>query len=249
MQLCGTPDAGLREWGLKSRSLFISLRVIPRDQHLRDEELFYTTQVKEVDPELEWKSNCLPEPSGPHQSLGELGGVVELAKKMRRAGRVQETQGAALPPAAPRNFPVNGRELPYSPQRADEGEKEKGREAKKKKKAKDKVRVLEMLKQSRWSWRGSSLDPELKRPKIKLRRGKGDSDSSSSNSSSHSGGPKVLDLDKKLLFPEESQAKYVARRCPGLLAKMGLQRCRKTLCDGMGLSLASREPGPTMSRV
>ena len=87
-------------------------------------------------------------------------------------------------------------------QRADEGEKEKGREAKKKKKkAKDKVRVLEMLKQSRWSWRGSSLDPEFKRPKIKLRRGKGDSDSSSS--SSHSGGPesKVLDLDEEHFFP------------------------------------------------
>ena len=194
-QLCGTPDAGLTKWGLKSRSLFISLRMIPRDQHLRDEELFYTTQVKEVDPELEWKSNCLPEPSGPHQSLGELGGVAELAEEMgfgspvrgRRAGRAQETEGTALPPAAPRNFPVDGRELSYSPQRADEGEKEKGREAKKKKKAKDKVRVLEMLKQSRWSWRGSSLDPEFKRPKIKLRRGKGDSDSSSS--SSHSGGP------------------------------------------------------------
>ena len=98
-----------------------------------------------------------------------------------------EKEGAALPPAAPRNFPVDGRELSYSPQRADEGEKEKGREAKKrKKKAKDKVRVLEMLKQSRWSWRESSLDPEFKRPKIKLRRGKGDSDSISS--SSHSGG-------------------------------------------------------------
>ena len=257
VQLCGTPDAGLREWGLKSRRLFIFLRMIPRDQHLRDEELFYTTQVKEVDPELEWKSNCLPEPSGPHQSLGELGGVAELAEEMgfgspargRRAGRAQETEGTALPPAAPRNFPVDGRELSYSPQRAGEGEKEKGREAKKKKKkkkAKDKVRVLEMLKQSRWSWRGSSLDPEFKRPKIKLRRGKGDSDSSSS--SSHSGGPesKVLDSDEELLFPEESQAKYVARRCPGLLAKMGLQRRRKTLCDGMGLSLASREPGPAM---
>ena len=103
--------------------------------------------------------------------------------------------------------------------------------------------MLEMLKQSRWSWRGSSLDPEFKRPKIKLRRGKGDSDSSSR--SSHSGGgpvSKVLDSDEELFFPEESQAKYVAKRCPGLLAKMGLQRCRKTLCDGMGLSLASR-PG------
>ena len=65
---------------------------------------------------------------------------------------------------------------------------------------------------------------------------------------SHSGGPesKVLDSDEELLFPEESQAKYVARRCPGLLAKMGLQRCRKTLRNGMGLSLASREPGPAM---
>ena len=191
---------------------------------------------EQLPPRAEWP---------PSEFGGELGGVAELAEEMgfgspvrgRRAGRAQETEGTALPPAAPGNSPVDGRELSYSPQRADEGEKEKGREAKKKKKkkkkkeeAKDKVRVLEMLKQSRWSWRGSSLDPEFKRPKIKLRRGKGDSDSSSS--SSHSGGPesKVLDSDEELLFPEESQAKHVARRCPGLLAKMGLQRCRKTLC-------------------
>ena len=62
VQLCGTPDAGLREWGLRSRRLFISLRMIPRDQHLRDKELFYTGEgggpgvgmEEQLPPPAEW---------------------------------------------------------------------------------------------------------------------------------------------------------------------------------------------------
>ncbi|CAE7467035.1 unnamed protein product [Symbiodinium natans] len=108
------------------------------------------------------------------------------------------------------------------------------------KKLKGAARVRAMLKQSHWSWRNSSLDPLFKRPKISLKRKREASSGSSMSKLSLS----EAESDQEDLFPEEAQAKHIARKCPGLLARHAMRAAHNRLCMGVGEDARNREARP-----
>eukprot|EP00438_Fugacium_kawagutii_P025115 Skav225309 [mRNA] locus=scaffold23:67681:68652:- [translate_table: standard] len=116
-----------------------------------------------------------------------------------------------------------------------------------KKKLKGAARVSAMLKQSKWNWKGSSLDPGFKRPKIRLKRKKEDS-SSSSTSNSQDKGARSEDSEGEDLFPEEHQSKYIARKCPGLLFRHGIKQAKSQVLALQGEASKSRDPEPVFLR-
>ena len=97
-----------------------------------------------------------------------------------------------------------------------------------------------MIKQSAWSWAGSSLDPKFKRPRVGLKRKRERSQSSSSSTQSRSGERS----DQEDLFPEEAQTKHVGRKCPGLLAKHAIKEAKKRLLTQVGDEVGSQDPNP-----
>ena len=102
---------------------------------------------------------------------------------------------------------------------------------KKPKKLKGQERVRAMLKASAWSWKGSSLDPAFRRPKISLKRKR---ERSSSSDSSNAEQSSAQTSEQEDLFPEEGQARHIARKCPGLLTRHALREARKRLALEVG---------------
>ena len=102
-----------------------------------------------------------------------------------------------------------------------------------------KARVRNMIKQSAWDWKGSALDPSFRRPRVNLKRKREESTSDSSASSRSR-----EDSEQEDLFPEEGQARHIARKCPGLLARGAIKEARKRLTTELGENIKHSNPSP-----
>ena len=58
----------------------------------------------------------------------------------------------------------------------------------------------------------------------------------------------VGESDQEELFLEEAQARYIARKCPGLLARYALKEAKKRLLSGLGEGSESPKPDPVFVR-
>ena len=102
-----------------------------------------------------------------------------------------------------------------------------------------KARVRNMIKQSAWDWKGSALDPCFRRPRVNLKRKREDSTSDSSGSSRSR-----EESEQEDLFPEEGQARHIARKCPGGLARGAIKEARKRLTTELGENIKHANPAP-----
>ena len=127
--------------------------------------------------------------------------------------------------------PAGGFEPPH--QRVTEGTPPKS------KRLSGRARVRNMIKQSAWDWKGSALDPCFRRPRVNLKRKR---EESTSDSSGSSGSPE--ESEQEDLFPEEGQARHIARKCPGLLARGAIKEARKRLTTELGENLKHANPSP-----
>ena len=212
LALTGSPNPEIQQWRqAHTGEFFANHKPLAKPLSTEVEGLFCVQDVREVDPSLGWKSNLL---DLIRQGAG-LQGLEALAQDMGYgAGGI----GPNLPPA------------PETPAPAQAPPK----------RLRGAARVKAMLKQSRWSWTNSSLDPQFKRPKISLKRKREASSSSSSSRLNLSD----ADSDQEDLFPEEAQAKHIARKCPGLLARHAMRTAHERLCMGVGEDAKNSEVQP-----
>ena len=157
LALTGSPSPEIREWKrqrLPSEEFYANQKPLAKTPSPELDGLFFVQEVKEVDPDLEWKSN-LVDLIRNGQGLAGLEGVA------RDLGYGVGDLGPPLPEAK-----APGLDQPKT--------------------LKGTARVKAMVKDSMWSWRGSSLDPAFKRPKIGLKRNREASSSSSSASQASS---------------------------------------------------------------
>ena len=160
LRLTGTPHQSLSEWRKSHNDEFyVNRKPLLKSVGAGVEGVFVATEFREVEPSLEWKSNCI-DLSYPGEGLPDLRAVAnELGYGLDGAGV------GALDPGPPKG------------------------EAKstKNKKLKGRARVREMVRKSAWDWKGSALDPEF-RPRIGLKRKRDCSGSSETSTSSRSFG-------------------------------------------------------------
>ena len=219
LDLTGTPHVGLQEWRKSCQDAFYANRApLLKSLDAGVDGLFCAREVREVDPLLEWKSNL----TELRRDLEALPGLEAVARDLGYG--VTGGVGNLLPPPP--------------------AQREEGESAKKPRKLRGKERVRQMVQQSTWSWAGSSLDPKFKRPKVGLKRKR--EQSSSSSSVSHSGSGERSEQED--LFPEESQTKHIARKCPGLLSRFAIKEAKKRLLTQVGEEAGNHAPSPVFVR-
>ena len=213
LSLTGSPDAALKDWRKKtSEEFYVNRKPLLKALDPLLEGLFCAHDVREVDPTLEWKSNLV-------ELMRQGEGLAGLEAIARDLGYTH---------------PAGVRAKATPPPREDEREGEPDRP----KKIRGRARVRDMVKKSTWTWKGSSLDPAFKRPRIGLKRKRKRSSSSGSSEATLS----LEESDQEDLFPEEAQARHIARKCPGLLTRYAIKEARKRLLTGMGESEESQTP-------
>ena len=214
LKLSGTPRVPLKEWRKDHpEEFYVNRKPLLKPLDPGVEGLFCALDVKEIDPLLEWKSNL----TDLMRDGDGLPGLVDVARDL---GYGVSPGGVDLVPP-----PCEGREVAEPPEKA--------------KKLRGKQRVKLMLKQSLWSWKGSSLDPSFRRPRGGLKRKREDS-----SSSGGSGVSKSQESDQEDLFSEEGQIHHIARKCPGLLARHAIKEAKKRLTTGVGEESRNSSPGP-----
>ncbi|CAE7720218.1 unnamed protein product, partial [Symbiodinium microadriaticum] len=204
LSLTGSPDSALKEW------------------RKRTSEEFYVNRKplpKALDPTLEGLFDA--------HDVREVDPTLEwksnLVELMRQGDGLPGLEAVAQELGYGR--PTNIRETAAPPPREDKHEEGFGP-----KKIRGRARVRDMVKKSMWSWRGSSLDPGFKRPRIGLKRKR----EKSSSSGSSEGTLSLEASDQEDLFPEEAQARHIARKCPGLLTRYAIKEARKRLLTAIG---------------
>ena len=174
--------------------------------------LFCAQDVREVDPTLEWKSNLVE--------------LMRQEKGLAGLEAIARTWGTHIQQEFERRQPSLSRRRARG--RARQTEENSG----------ESTCERDMVKKSTWTWKGSSLDPALKRPRIGLKRKR----EKSSSSGSSEGNLSLEESDQEDLFPEEAQARHIARKCPGLLTRYAIKEARKRLLTGMGESEEPQTP-------
>ena len=201
---------------------------------------FHCKEVKRPAEEAEWKANLLDQGDGaglpglaalaqqmgyeavPHQRRGREKEHKARKKKDKKKEKKNEQQGADSSQSTTSSS---------SSRSGRKGKKDKRKARRRKRKRK----VKEMEEASKWSWKGTSLDPSFKPPKVSLSKPKA---SSSTDGTAGS--------DEDQLFPETQRVRKVARSCPGLLSRQALKDAKNSLAFGVGESAGEKSVTPVM---
>lgn len=242
----GSPDAPLTNWVKaereQGRSGLLKVHLCGKScvPEVGIEGQFHCKEVKLPAEDVEWKANLLDQGDG-----AGLPGLAALAQQMGYGATPQERRKRENEAKA-RKEKDNRKERRNEGEGADSSQAttsssssrsgRKGKKEKRKaKKRRKKRKVKEMEEASRWSWKGTSLDPSFKPPKVSVSKPKA---SSSTDGTAGS--------DEDQLFPETQRVRKVAKSCPGLLSRQALKDAKNSLAYGIGESAGERSVTPVM---